>query len=129
MVRINEILRNVKPPEKINEPRYTPNGLRIACTEGSNDAPTIEDLIMHRKKSGMKKLNINEFIKVKLTERGKDIFYHQYDGLNSRLGENGFTEFQLHEFMNLYGRYMINGLPSVIEDNHIYIYEKDLREV
>ena len=89
----------------------------------------------------MRKLNINELIKVKLTDLGKDVYYHQYDVVNRYYGkeiikphypevdENGFTEFQLHEFMNLYGPLAINGGPQFIKDNNIYIYEKDLREI
>ena len=34
----------------------------------------------------MKKLNLNCIIKVKLTDYGKDIFYHQYDELNKASG-------------------------------------------
>jgi hypothetical protein len=84
------------------------------------------------------KLNLNDSIKVKLTEYGRDIYYHQYDELNGRAGrvlceasypkvdENGFTEFQLHHFMNLYGEYMIVGCKNVIEDNNIYVDPNDL---
>ena len=88
----------------------------------------------------MKKLNINHIIKVKLTDHGKDIFYHQHDELNKYWGrevikpyyppvdEEGFTEFQAHEFMNIYGKYLVNGFDLVIENNNIYIYEKDLED-
>lgn len=88
----------------------------------------------------MKKFNINDFIKVKLTDLGTDIFYHQYDELNKFYGremikphypnvdKEGFTEFQLHEFMNLFGKYMVNGFDLVIENNSIYICEEDLED-
>ena len=92
----------------------------------------------------MKTFNINERIKVKLTPRGIDIFYHQFDELNGKykgmgflpldpcmpeIDEDGDTEFQLWYFMNIYGKHMANGLSSVIENNRIYIEEKDLDEV
>lgn len=89
----------------------------------------------------MKKFNINYIIKVKLTDLGKDIFYHQHDEFNKRHGsevikprfpevdEDGFTKFQLWEFMQIYGPHIsIVGNPF-IEHNNIYICEEDLVEV
>lgn len=73
------------------------------------------------------RLNLNDEIKVKLTEHGKDIYYHQYDRLNTAFGreickpkypkvdENGYTTFQLWCFMELYGVHMGMTLPNVIE--------------
>ena len=130
----------VKKRHSENEPRRTPNGNLMGCTEGSNDAPTIEKLIMARQKTGMKKLNINDIIKVKLTDLGKDIFYHQYDELNKRYGrevikprfpgvdEDGFTKIQLWHFMNIYGPHIWNGCKPFIENNAIYICEEDLED-
>lgn len=91
----------------------------------------------------MKKLNLNSMIKVKLTPFGSDIFYHQYDELNEkvknnggrpihpkmpRIDDKGFSEFQLHHFINLYGDYISIWQKNVIEDLSIYIDEKDLEE-
>jgi predicted nucleic-acid-binding Zn-ribbon protein len=73
------------------------------------------------------RLNLNDEIKVKLTEHGKDIYYHQYDRLNTAFGreickpkypevdENGYTTFQLWCFMELYGVNIGMTLPNVIE--------------
>ena len=73
------------------------------------------------------RLNLNDNIKVKLTEHGKDIYYHQYDRTNAFLGrelckpsypkvdEDGYTTFQLWCFMELYGIHMGMTLPNVIE--------------
>lgn len=92
----------------------------------------------------MKALNINSIIKVKLTVKGIDIFYHQYDEINKKLkefgcnafepcmpqiDEQGYTEFQLHEFMNLYGQYMVIGLQEVIKPLNIYIKDEDIKEI
>jgi len=72
-------------------------------------------------------INLNEPIKVKLTDWGKEIYYHQYDRINQIAGreickpsfpkedENGYTEFQLWCFMELYGEHMGMTLPNVIE--------------
>lgn len=73
------------------------------------------------------KLNLNDNIKVKLTDLGKDIYYHQYDNLNAAYGveickpkypkvdEDGYTTFQLWTFIELYGSHIGMGLPNVIE--------------
>ncbi len=73
------------------------------------------------------RINLNEPIKVKLTDRGKEIYYHQYDRTNQIAGreickpsftkedENGYTKFQLWRFMKLYGMHIGILLPNVIE--------------
>ena len=73
------------------------------------------------------RLNLNDEIKVRLTEHGKDIYYHKYDRLNTAFGrqvckpsypkvdEDGYTTFQLWCFMELYGVHMDMILPNVIE--------------
>ena len=86
----------------------------------------------------MKKLNTNVIIKVKLNDFGKDIYYHQFDHLLKehpgigiepsfpKMDEEGFTEFQLHHFMELYGEYFVMGHRLPLEDNNIYLDENDL---
>lgn len=81
------------------------------------------------------RINLNEPIKVKLTDWGKEIYYHQYDRINQIVGreickpkfpkedENGYTEFQLWCFMELYGEHMGMTLPNVIEPLEI-VYER-----
>ena len=87
----------------------------------------------------MKAFNLNSVIKVKLTDYGKDIFYHQFDEFNMWHGkevieprypyvdENGFSIFQLWHFMGIYGPHIHIGMNNVIEHNDIYIEEKDLK--
>lgn len=89
----------------------------------------------------MKKLNMNSTIKVKLTPFGAYIFYHQFDELNKKvlnsggrpihprmpeIDNKGFSKFQLHHFINLYGDYMTVSQKNVVEDISIYIDEEDL---
>ena len=81
------------------------------------------------------RINLNELIKVKLTDWGKEIYYHQYDRTNQIAGreickpkfpkedENGYTEFQLWCFIELYGEHMGMTLPNVIEPLEI-IYKR-----
>lgn len=87
----------------------------------------------------MKKLNWNSFVKVKLTDLGRDIYYHRFDGLIERginitpqypkEDENGYCGFQLWSFMQLYGGYIGMALPKVAEDISFYIDEEDLEDV
>lgn len=80
------------------------------------------------------RINLNEVVKVKLTDLGKDIYYHQFDELNQRCGRivckpsfpeedpEGYTKFQLWNFIELYGKCMGIAGPSVIKPLEI-IYE------
>ena len=80
------------------------------------------------------RLNLNEVIKVHLTDLGRDIFYHQYDKINQRYGkiicppvfpkedEAGYVKFQLWHFMSIYGSYLGMAKPNVIDPIEI-IYE------
>lgn len=66
------------------------------------------------------KVNLNEWIKVKLNDKGKDIYYHQYDATNRRIemlggkkiepsmpkvDAEGYTQFQMWKFVELYGEH------------------------
>ena len=88
----------------------------------------------------MKKFNINDHVKVKLTDVGKDIFYHQFDDLNRTgflyiepyypiVDEEGYTKFQLWELMSIYGPHLRMGCNVPFEDCAIYIRGGDLEEV
>lgn len=78
------------------------------------------------------KININSYVKVKLTERGKEIFKKQFDHLPASykkrhnpsefepaVDANGYTKFQLCALMNLYGEYLAPGAPKVFKDMNI----------
>ena len=84
------------------------------------------------------KINLNDKIKVKLTPLGSEIYYHQYDELNKQIKKNGgtelepimpqidkdgYTEFQLHHFISLYGKYIGVCKPNVIKPLDIIIVE------
>lgn len=72
------------------------------------------------------RLNLNETIKVKLTDLGKDIYYHKYDRINAFFGrelckpsypkvdDDGYTEFQLWCFIELYGEHIGMARQNVI---------------
>lgn len=79
------------------------------------------------KDSENEKINLNERIKVKLTPLGAEIYYKQYDELNKNAGKtvleprmpeidkDGYTEFQLWHFIELYGEHIGMCKPNVIE--------------
>jgi hypothetical protein len=60
-------------------------------------------------------ININDMVRVKLTEMGKEIYFHQYDNLNKLLGKEivkpsypnidseEYSNFQLWHLMKIYG--------------------------
>lgn len=66
----------------------------------------------------MTTINLNESIKVKLTDLGKDIYYHRFDDVNKAWGRevckptmpktdaDGYTTFQLWSFIELYGNHI-----------------------
>lgn len=85
------------------------------------------------------KINLNELVKVRLTDLGKDIYYHRYDELFAKSGrtickptfpkedEKGYTHFQLWEFIKIYGNHIGLLNPNVIEPLKI-IYEPPKEE-
>lgn len=77
--------------------------------------------------NGTAKINLNEIVKVKLTPLGAEIYYKQFDELNKECGreickpqmpqidKDGYTEFQLWNFIELYGEHIGMCKPNVIE--------------
>ena len=73
------------------------------------------------------KINLNDRIKVKLTPYGAEIYYKQFDEVNKQYGreicnpqmpridKDGYTEFQLWHFIELYGQHIGMCKPNVIE--------------
>lgn len=73
------------------------------------------------------KINLNDNVKVKLTPYGAEIYYHQFDETNKQarrtviepympeIDKDGYTQFQLHHFVNLYGEHIRMGNKNVIE--------------
>lgn len=90
-----------------------------------------EDLVLDKPAV---RINLNETVKVKLTDLGRDIFYHRYDEINKAYGreickpsypkedENGYSEFHLWEFIQLYGTHIGMAKPNVINPLEI-IYD------
>ena len=90
-----------------------------------------------------KTFNINEFIKVKLSQKGKLVYSeHQIEiqkrfnrdkikidvPLNVEVDSEGFTEFQLWRFMEIFGSHMYCGAEPIIEGPILYLPVDLLRE-
>ena len=76
-------------------------------------------------------INLNDWVKVKLTDLGKEIYYHRHDRLIEHIRNHGIeptikpsfpkedaegkTRFQLWDFMELYGEHIGMMKPNVIE--------------
>ena len=74
-------------------------------------------------------MHLNDFVKVKLTDLGKEIYYHQYDDSLKeypvlskyikphypKIDKDGYTKFMLWQFIQLYGNHIGMGAPNVIE--------------
>ena len=61
------------------------------------------------------RINLNESVKFKLSERGKEIYRHRYDGLEPELDDDGYMSMQLWTFMRVFGEHMIPGVPEVVQ--------------
>lgn len=74
--------------------------------------------------------NINDYVKVKLTQKGKYLYAHQYDEMNKHIlksggtpltpielqyDSDGYTEFQLWHLMGIFGEHLFNGCDVPFE--------------
>ena len=78
--------------------------------------------------------NINNFIKVKLTEEGQKVVQEDYEYWHSIYpyivpkyveDSDGYTQFQMWKFMNLFGFKFRNGGPCYIEGNVMLLEVED----
>lgn len=87
--------------------------------------------------------NINNMIKVKLTEHGKVILGQEEAHITNMLknlnfsyadnyssypeDEDGYTEFQLWDFMNIFGSHFYMGGSQIIKNNEIIFPDAERR--
>lgn len=67
------------------------------------------------------KLNLNDQVEVKLTKHGKNVL-KKHPSYYTHINEEGFYEFSLWNFANIFGKEFYNGQmnPSIV-DNEIII--------
>lgn len=68
------------------------------------------------------KINLNERVKFKLSEYGKEIYRKWHGGVGPKLDDDGYMSMQLWSFMWIFGNHMIPGEPEVLNPLEI-IYE------
>lgn len=83
-------------------------------------------------------INLNEVVKFKLTDHGRDIFYHRFDKVNAtirkcggkliepdmpKVDADGYTRMQLWEFMELFGPHTGMTMKNYVDPLEI-IYEE-----
>lgn len=92
----------------------------------------------------MIKFNTNNYVKVRLTEKGKSVL-HDYankgdqvlpnssikkDVLNRHAPDSeNYSKFQMWQLINIFGSHCFNGNSNVFEDCSIYFYEADIAQV
>ena len=64
-----------------------------------------------------RKVNLNDEIKVKLTDFGKQIYYKYCEDFPTKLkiDSKGYTKFQIWVFMHIFGEYLYNGCVAPCE--------------
>lgn len=76
------------------------------------------------------RINLNESVKFKLSERGKEIYRHRHDGYGfeydrePKLDDDGYMSMQLWMFMQTFGEHMTMFMPEVLKPLEI-IYEME----
>ena len=110
---------------KLSNANKTGDDYYNKCIDLTNQIEKLESEL--KTKDNIQKINLNEIIKVKLTPYGAEIYYKQFDELNKqrgreickphmpRIDKDGYTEFQLWHFMELYGEHIGMCKPNVIE--------------
>lgn len=69
------------------------------------------------------RINLNESVKFKLSEYGKEIYRCRFEyNREPELDDDGYMEMQLWVFMNIFGEHMILGISEVLKPLEI-IYE------
>ena len=65
-------------------------------------------------------INLNDEIKVQLTEHGEEILLKHYNW-SEVIDKEGYRKFQLWDFINIYGKHIYHGSKQVIKNNIILI--------
>lgn len=85
----------------------------------------------------MKEFNVNDYVKIKLTDAGIAILKSRHDDIlkpyvgefkTPQVDENGYTQMQMWEVMQVFGNYMYNGNPNIPFETNIAISEEYLKD-
>ena len=121
--RFNDEIRQLE--SELSDVQKSADEYYNKCIDLTNQIEKLKSEL--KTKDNIQKINLNEIIKVKLTPYGAEIYYKQFDELNKqrgreickphmpRIDKDGYTEFQLWHFMELYGAHIGMCKPNVIE--------------
>ena len=85
----------------------------------------------HPKNKIYANVNLNNYVKVKLTKFGLDVLIKHYNkyGITAFLkkeiedmGKDGEHKFQLWDFMQIFGEHLYLGAENVVESNNMKIF-------
>ena len=73
----------------------------------------------NNKEDRFKDANLNDYIKVKLTDKGKQFYndYYDNDPPTLDIDDEGYSKFQMWDFMRIFGEHIHMGGPMICETN------------
>lgn len=116
---------------KLSNAEKTGDDYYNKCIDLTNQIEKLKSEL--EEKDNIQKINLNDTIKVKLTPLGAEIYYKQFDKLNKQhekeickphmpqIDKDGYTEFQLWHFIELYGEHIGMCKPNVIDPIEIIV--------
>lgn len=95
----------------------------------SNKIDEVRNRFLANETGKFVKTNLNLYIKVKLDDYGKKIHHDYWKDVCKQCGthyeldvdEEGYSSFQMHEFMNIFGEHLYLGAKPFLETNDILI--------
>lgn len=116
---------------KLSNAEKTGDDYYNKCIDLTNQIEKLKSEL--EEKDNIQKINLNDTIKVKLTPYGAEIYYKQFNKLNKQyekeickphmpqIDKDGYTEFQLWCFIELYGEHIGMCKPNVIDPIEIIV--------
>ena len=92
----------------------------------SNKIDVVRKRFLDNETEKFVKTNLNLYIKVKLNDYGKKIHYDYWkdicrDAYELKVDDEGYSTFQMHEFMNTFGEYATLGGKPFLETCYVLI--------
>ena len=97
--------------------------------KGANKIDEVRTRFLDNTTEKYVKTNLNLYIKVKLNDYGKQIHHDYWKDIcrdanvqyKLEVDDEGYSSFQIHEFMNLFGEYAHLGAKPFLETNDVLI--------
>ena len=96
-------------------------GYWLSDSEISDEWKKVEEPVNH-----FRNANLNEYIKVKLTAKGKQIYNDRYNGkMEIHYDDNGYATFQMWDFMRIFGGEHMSMLSELVCETDVMIEVKE----